>query len=141
MAEAAGFVLAAFPIILSALDRYRDASEVIQGWWQFDTDWKAFHHALTLQKLLFEENLEELLAPILDSDAEMNTLLQDPEGSEWYDLELERKVKERLPKSYGVYQEVMKDINKVMAKLQAKILKGNKNVSRLPLTRSSRTTC
>ena len=58
-------------------------------------------HAISRQAILFNENLEELLSPIISSDAEMNTLLRDPTDLFWGRAELEEKPRNRLPRHEG----------------------------------------
>ncbi|MCJ1242897.1 hypothetical protein MMC30_000093 [Trapelia coarctata] len=129
MAEAAGFVLAGFPILLSAIDHYQDSVDVLGDWWDFKSKWVAFHHKLAFQKVLFDENLEELLSPIFDSEVEIDALLKDAGGSGWQNPYLEKKVKERLPKSYTAYKKVMEEMKETITELQGEICSGNKNFS------------
>ena len=113
--ETAGLVLAAFPLLVSAAEHYREGFEKIQEWYHFRPEFTAFCHAIQTQKALFEGNLDELLAPLVISDTEMNTLLQDPGGPPW--LDLEDRLKERLPRSYAQYRAIMDETNIVMRKL------------------------
>ncbi|MCJ1380863.1 hypothetical protein MMC17_003972 [Xylographa soralifera] len=113
--ETAGLVLAAFPLLVSAAEHYREVFEKFQEWYHFRPEFTAFCHAIETQKALFEGNLEELLVPLVISDTEMNALLQDPGGSPW--LDLADRLKERLPRSYVQYRVIMDEINIVMGKL------------------------
>ncbi len=56
--EAAGFVLAVFPLLISALEDYRQGWEMIEDWWKIKREHKKCQQNLKLQKLVFEENLE-----------------------------------------------------------------------------------
>lgn len=38
--EAAGFVLAAFPLLISALEHYRESAEVLKDWWRFKREYR-----------------------------------------------------------------------------------------------------
>ena len=98
--ETAGLVLASFPLIISALEHYREGFEPMKDWWRFRTDFISFINVISGQSLLFDENLEELLSPIIGSDAEMNVLLQDPMGQAWQDSHLEEDLRARHPKSF-----------------------------------------
>ena len=119
--EAAGFVLAAFPLIISALDHYQEGFESLQDWWRFRAEFVGFIHEIGTQSVLFSENLEELLRPIVLSDAEMDALLTDPGGRAWNDPDLETRLQQRLPQSYGWYRCTIDDINVIMEKLKAKL--------------------
>jgi hypothetical protein len=119
--ETAGLVLASFPLIISALEHYREGFEPIKDWWRFRTDFISFIHVISGQSLLFDENLEELLSPIIRSDAEMNVLLEDPMGQAWHDTNLEEGLRARLPKSFELYKHIIMDIKACMDKLQKKL--------------------
>lgn len=38
--EAAGFVLAAFPLCISALEHYRESAEVLKDWWRYKREYR-----------------------------------------------------------------------------------------------------
>jgi hypothetical protein len=119
--EAAGFVLAAFPLIMSALNHYQEGFESLQDWWRFRAEFVEFIHEIGTQSVLFSENLEELLRPIVLSDAEMDALLREPGGRAWNDPDLEARLQQRLPQSYGWYRCAINDMNIIMEKLKAKL--------------------
>ena len=119
--ETAGLVLAVFPLLVSALEHYQEGFEKLKDWWKFRTDFLAFMHVIGRQAILFDENLEELLSPIISSDAEMNTLLRDPTGPFWRRAELEEKLRDRLPKSYESYRNTIDDMKETMDVLQKKL--------------------
>jgi hypothetical protein len=119
--EIAGLVLGAFPLIISALEHYKEGFETLQDWWRFRAEFVGFIHEIGRQSVLFSENLEELLRPLVVSDAEMDALLQDPGGRAWNDPDIEIRLQERLPQSYGWYQCTIDDMNTIMEKLKAKL--------------------
>ena len=119
--ETAGLVLAVFPLLTSALEHYREGFEPLKDWWMFQTEFSAFIHLIGEQALLFDENLEELLSPIISSDAEMAGLLQNPMGSGWRDPQLEIKLRARLPKSFDIYQRMILEMKACLDKLQKKL--------------------
>lgn len=102
--ETAGLVLAVFPLLVSALEHYQEGFERLSNWWKFRTEFLGFMHVIGRQAILFDGNLEELLSPIITSDAEMDTLLRDPTDPFWRRAEFEEKLRERLPKSYESYR-------------------------------------
>ena len=119
--ETAGLVLAAFPLIISALEHYQEGFETLQDWWRFRSEFVAFTHSIGIQSVMFMENLEELLRPVVASDLEMTSLLDDPGGAMWNHPSIERRLMERLPKSYDIYRFAIDDINLVLEKLKAKL--------------------
>lgn len=127
--ETAGIVLAVFPLLLSALEHYREGFEVLSDWWKFRPVFKKLIYAIELQWNFFNENLEELLSPIITSDAEMGALLKDPMGLAWRNPDLESRLQERLPKSYQSYQRIIGDMKASMDVLQKKLGIENGEVS------------
>ena len=119
--ETAGLVLAAFPLLISALEHYRKGFEPLTGWWNFRTEFLSFQNAIIRQKVRFDENLEELLSSIIPSEAEMGALLQDPLGAAWRCPELEAKLKKRLPSSYQSYWDTIQEMQGSMDVLQDKL--------------------
>jgi len=101
--EIAGFVLAAFPLMISALEHYRDTAEVLEGWWKIKCEYRKCMRNLKYHKLAFEEALEELLLPLIANEDKLQLLLKEPGGPAWKDQELEDMLKERMPKTYSSY--------------------------------------
>lgn len=61
---------------------------------------------LKYHKIAFEENLEELLLPLIADEETIQKLLSSPGGKEWDNLELEKQLKARMPKAYSSYLDV-----------------------------------
>ena len=119
--ETAGLVLAAFPLLISALEHYRDGFEPLKAWWEFRTEFLGFLHVLGVQSALFYGNLEELLRDVVDSDIEMDALLNDPLGTAWQKPGLENCLRERLPRSYEWYRSTIGEMNQIMEELKKKL--------------------
>jgi hypothetical protein len=119
--EVAGFVLAAFPLLISALEDYRQGWEILEDWWKIKREYKKCQQNLKIQKLVFEENLEQLLSTLVQDDEELKLLIAKPGGDLWQDAELESGLKERLPKSYEVYLEIIGEIMAVMKSLKKEL--------------------
>ena len=119
--EAAGFVLAVFPLCISALEHYRDTAEVLGFFWKIQREYKKWKHNLDFCRLAFEQNLEEFLLPLIADEDELRTLISDPSGPAWAELELEERLRERLPKSYELYLESIEHIKDVMVELKKEL--------------------
>lgn len=116
--EAAGFVLAAFPLLISALEDYRQGWEILEDWWKIKREYKKCQQNIKLQKLVFEENLEQLLSTLVYDEDELKLLIADPGGDRWRDVGLEQGLKERLPRSYDIYLETIGEIKSIMESLK-----------------------
>jgi hypothetical protein len=123
--EIAGLVLGAFPILIYALESYREGAEVVGDWWRIERAYTKCKQDLKYQQLLFEGNIERFLLPFVDDD-ELKQLMENPAGTAWEDPELEKKLQERLPKAYDTFLGVMVDINKLMESLKKALSVDNK---------------
>jgi hypothetical protein len=121
MAEIAGLILSAFPLMISAMEHYKKTAEVWDDWWSYKQQYTKFKRALECEKLAFEENFEELLGPIVRGESELRELLKDSNSPAWKEPELEEQLRERLPKSYDAYMDIMKELEEVMEKLKDKL--------------------
>ena len=116
--EAAGFVLAVFPLLISALEDYRQGWGILEDWWKIKREYKKCQQNIKLQKLVFEENLEQLLSTLVYDKDELKLLIADPGGDKWRDAGLEHGLKERLPRSYDIYLEIIGEIKTIMESLK-----------------------
>ena len=112
--EIAGLVLGAFPLLIYALESYREGAEVVGDWWRIECAYTKCKQDLNYHRLLFEDNIERFLLPLIVDDDELMQLMKNPAGTAWEAPELEKKLQERLPKAYDTFLGVMIDINKLM---------------------------
>lgn len=119
--ETAGVILAVFPLVISALEHYREGFEPLKDWWKFRTEFLTLIHSTGLQSVRFLENIEEILSPIVESDEEYDALMKDPGGPAWRNPEMEERLRRRLPKSYEWYCATIEEMNGVMTKLMGKL--------------------
>lgn len=121
--EIAGTILATFPLIISALEHYERGFQPIKEWIRFRGEFATFLNALVRQKIFFRQNMEELLSPIISSDYEMSVLLDNPGGSAWTNMELNDKLRRRLPGKYEYecYTTTVSYILEVLEKLKGKL--------------------
>ena len=127
--ETAGFVLVIFPTLVGAIQQYRQILEGCETWWKYRTNFLRLSRSITSQLLIFKDNLEILLSPIVTSDVEMAILLEDPGGPEWKKEDLARRVKQRLPKSYDNYMETVEAMKETLDRLLKEFNMGDGQVS------------
>ena len=133
--EIAGFVLGAIPLMISSLEHYRETAEVLEGWWKIKSEWRKCKNNLNYHKVAFEENLEELLLPLIADEDKLKLLLECPGGPEWKDPALEDMLKERMPKTYSAYLETIQEMREVVKGLND-ALGTNKAHSKIALQRN-----
>lgn len=112
--EVAGFVLAAFPLAISALEHYRTTAETLGVFWKIRREYKTWMHGLKIGRLAFEQNLEQFLLPLIADEDELERLIAEPDGPGWKNPVLEKRLRQRLPKSYDLYLESIDHIKDVM---------------------------
>lgn len=125
--EIAGLVLGAFPLLLAALDRYREGAEVLTDWWRIQRAYKRCKQDLEYHRILFEGNIERFLLPLVVDENELKHLIADPAGRDWEDKTMEQRLRERLPKAYYVFLDIIGDINQLMEALKAELGVQNKH--------------
>lgn len=121
--DIAGLVLATFPLVIAALEAYDDGFQQIKEWIRFKGEFAAFLNALARQKIFFRQNMEELLAPIVESDYEMGQLLDDPDGAAWKSDDINERLKQRLSGryEYEAYLAAVKSIMELLEKLKQRL--------------------
>lgn len=122
--ETAGLILAAFPLVISALEHYENGFQVIREWVRFRGEFAAFLNALIRQRIFFRQNIEELLGPIVATEYDISILLDRPGGKAWADETLNAKLRQRLPGKYEyesyatTVSYIMETLHKLMDKLK-----------------------
>jgi len=115
--EIVGLVLALFQMVAPALQQCRQELQGIKHWAKYRKNFLLISGSISNQVIIFRENLETLLSPIVTSDAEMQILLEDPDGPEWKNEDLAGRVKKRLPKSHDNYFEAVANMKETLEKL------------------------
>lgn len=136
--EIAGVVLAAFPIVMSSSEKYRQAFEPLKSWWEFRRSFEVsaylkvdhrvcpyltptqdFINNVGTQRTKFDHNLELLLSPFIESETHMGIILSDPSGEAWKDKKLNEKLRLRLSSSYQNYTSIVLRMIQTLKELQA----------------------
>jgi hypothetical protein len=119
--EAAAFVIASFPIIISVIQGYREGLKPIRNWSRYRKQLVELSSAVGCQNTIFENNIRRLLEPIVGTDNSlMHRLLTGASTgcSEWANPNLREKLKERLSESYDSYLATVTAINKTLKQLE-----------------------
>jgi hypothetical protein len=124
--EIAGLVLGAFPLLIHALENYREGAEALRDWWRIERAYKKCKQDLSYHQILFEGNVEQFLLPLVVDDDELKALMDDPAGQSWEDPALEQRLKDRLPKSYTLFLDIIGDISSLVDSMRTEL--GVKNV-------------
>ncbi|KAJ4362737.1 hypothetical protein N0V95_001339 [Ascochyta clinopodiicola] len=117
--EVAGIVLAALPLIISALEHYTDGIKGVKRYYRYRTDLQSLIDAVKTQKVIFGDTLEQLLTGIVRND-KMATFMENPAAQSEVDLRLRK----RLKGGYDAYFANVREMETALAKMMAKLALG-----------------
>ncbi|KAE9374642.1 hypothetical protein N431DRAFT_464877 [Stipitochalara longipes BDJ] len=115
--EAAGLVLAVFPLFISALEDYKEGLEPIRAFLDFNNQLPAQIHRLTCQHVQYQLTLSVLLSQIVDDRETLDEMLASPFGDSWNVVK--EKLRGRLRESYSAYERTvgrMEELMKLLGK-------------------------
>jgi hypothetical protein len=119
--EVAGILLGAFPLIISAMEHYRDVKKPTAIWWKIRKAHNRDYNRLKECELQYQLQLELLLYPLLDDwvvdSPQYEQLLANPGGAGWKEPRVEDSLRERLQQRYHPYVRVMDELSEAMEKL------------------------
>jgi hypothetical protein len=121
--EAAGLILAVFPLVISALEDYGGCVESMKDWVRFKANYVVYLNSLNRQKIFFRQNIEDLLSSVVESGFDMARMLEDPDDAAWKASGLEDKLRMRLSREseYECYMEIMFSFLSALKKLESKL--------------------
>ncbi|KAL8931097.1 MAG: hypothetical protein Q9208_000200 [Pyrenodesmia sp. 3 TL-2023] len=119
--ETVALVLAALPLIISALEHYNEGFKPLKDFVRFKLLIKQLICDLNTQKLRLRYTCEKLLIDLALSDGELACLLDDPKCSAWQAESLVLQLKERLRDSYATYLELLDRLANTLFILASKI--------------------
>ena len=121
--ELSGLILAVFPLLVSALEHYENGFQTIGDWIKFRAEFSAFMNSLALQRLLFRQNMEDLLSSLAVSDQALKGMLANPEDEGWKNPDLERRLRDRLSgqDEYEIYMSQVESVYNSVDKLRRKL--------------------
>jgi len=119
--EVAGVVLGAFPIAITALDKYREVATRLGLFFKIQLEYKKWRDDLEFHQLLFTRHLTQLLLPLVADDDKIKVLLAAPGSDSWRDPWIAGLLRKRLRKSYELYFEYIKGIKRVMDEINREL--------------------
>ncbi len=118
--EAAGLVMAAFPLVVSALQSYLEGLESIRHWWRYAKLLKHFIRILDTERTKFENVCEEHLYEAFGG-SELSRLLEDPGGPRWSQPSLLEKLRNLLGRSFQPYLDAAMDTREILQAFEKKL--------------------
>lgn len=119
--EIAGVLLGAFPLIISGLEHGREVAKVGGFYWRVRKEYNKCRSDVQYHEIVYKRNLTELLLPILNDADEVKRLVNDPGGVGWGNDTLQEQLEERLEESYGLYMEIIEEMNDTADELKQEL--------------------
>lgn len=115
--ELAGLVLGAFPVLLGALKKNKEACEMLGDWWKVCKHYELCLKEVKAEYNMFKMNLRSLLNPILEDSTVLEQFLTDPYGEHWQSESISNSMKQLLPTVYESYFDKMETFHNHMIAL------------------------
>lgn len=122
--EIVGFVLAALPLAISAIEHYQDGLDPLRDYLRYDSTLKSLRTRLRIQQDLFEGTLKCLLLEEL-SPLQARALFPDAgqhvNRTQWNTPEIDQKLQNRLGGKYENFMDVVREMEMAMRRLMKKL--------------------
>ncbi|KAJ4294169.1 hypothetical protein N0V90_007859 [Kalmusia sp. IMI 367209] len=119
--EIAGVLLGAFPLIISALEHWRDVAEVGRFLRRTRKEYSACRREVQFHEIVYKRNLKGLLLPIIKDADEVARLIDDPGNEDWRNKALQQRLEEQLQESYNLYMEIISEMNETAEELRKEL--------------------
>ncbi|KAF5696849.1 hypothetical protein FMUND_15577 [Fusarium mundagurra] len=119
--EVAGIVLGAFPLAITALDKYREVATRLSLFRMIRREHKKCLDDLEFNHTWFICNLRQLLLPVVVDDDKIEELLAAPGGPGWREPELDDLLQKRLKDGYTLYFAYISEMKRVMDELNGEL--------------------
>lgn len=117
MAEAAGIVLAVFPICITVVDKYTEVARLIQRFRKHDEEAAYVSQTISIHKSIYKNAIRILLDSIVSED-EAHQMLSDPVHSLWQSPQLDLDICARLGDSRDAFVHAGSAIKDKLAALE-----------------------
>jgi hypothetical protein len=123
MAEVAGLVLAAIPILIEGIKAYSKGVSTVTVFLRYQIPLEDLAQVLGAEQTIYRNICNQLLQGLVDNKRKAE-LLQNPGGNAWRDPELQAGLEERLSTSYDAFNRTVKSMEAAMEEIK-KLLKLN----------------
>lgn len=123
--EIVGVVLGSIPLVISALEHYRDGLRTIQRWRKWDRELQSLIRNLETEQAKFQDICEKLLMGIV-SPSRIEVMVEKPLGDLWMEKETQKKIRARLWRSWDVFERNLEDISGAIGEMMGRLDDGAK---------------
>jgi hypothetical protein len=118
--EIAGLALAVAPLIISAIEDYREGLEPFKIWARYRRELGLLRNVLDVEIAKLLDTCEQLLQPVVPQ-AQLHELITNPGGPHWQNPVLQDKLKELLARSYSSFMSALGEIKDALDELHGKL--------------------
>lgn len=107
--EIAGAVLGAIPLVISALESYKNGVLLIQRYRSYENEIQLLIRNINIERVRLQNVCEKLLDGLAPS-SQIDAMVENPGGGLWMDEEIQKKIRARLWRSWDVFEQTLRDI-------------------------------
>ncbi|KAF5525098.1 hypothetical protein CGCA056_v002794 [Colletotrichum aenigma] len=118
--EVAGVVLGTIPLVISALEHYKQGISTIRTWRNYNRELRILILSLETERVRFQDVCEKLLVGLV-SPCQIESMVEDPFGPAWQEDVIQAKIKARLWRSFSIFEDVVKDMEEATKEMMKKL--------------------
>ena len=108
--EVAGIALAVFTVAINGISHFVEGMETIKYWRRYRIKLQGYAASMKAQKVFYLDTLEALFADIVESDEDLVVMMAEPGGLAWQRADYDKRLRQRLHRSYDVYLDVIRSM-------------------------------
>lgn len=117
--EVVGLVLGSIPLVISALEHYRDGIYAVRIWRRYVIELASIIRQLRVQQCILMNICEILLGDL--GLPRIDAMIRDPFGPLWRDDNIKKRLTERLNRDYNVFEATVEDMSDAIQGLKERI--------------------
>ncbi|KAF3802455.1 hypothetical protein GCG54_00003258 [Colletotrichum gloeosporioides] len=118
--EVAGVVLGTIPLVISALEHYKQGISTIRTWRNYNRELRILILSLETERVRFQDVCEKLLVGLV-SPCQIESMVEDPFGPAWHEDVIQAKIKARLWRSFSIFEDIVKDMEEATKEMMKKL--------------------
>lgn len=122
--EVAGIVLGGIPLVISALEHYKNGVSLVQRYRRYERELQRLIRNLETEQVKLQNVCEKLLDGIV-SPSLIDKMVENPGGELWSKQETQKAIRTRLWKSWDVFERTLRDIQTATDEMYDKLGHGS----------------
>lgn len=118
--EVAGLVLGSIPLVISALEHYKEGLRSVQIWRKYAREINSLTRQLRMQHNILTNVCETLLED-LGLGSRVDAMIEAPFGPMWQDADTRQKLRRRLHRDFNLFEDTVKDMGEAIDEVKKKL--------------------